>query len=158
MKVRSKATHTLLFLLAVVAAGSCSVLGNDEYDAERDRLAAARRSWAAQGWDSYTFILRRLCFCGGGTDPAEVVVQSGVRVSVTDVQTGEPIPAEWRQYYLTVPELFDFIEDAIDRKAYQIDVTYHAETGFPTHVQIDYIENAIDEEMGFEVSGLTSNR
>jgi len=158
MKIPGKATHTLLLLLAVGGAGSCSVLGNDEYDTERDRLAAARRSWAAQGWDSYTFILRRLCFCAGGTDPAEVVVQSGARVSVTDVQTGQPVPAEWVEYYLTVPELFDFIEDAIDRKAHQIDVAYNADTGYPTHIRIDYIENAIDEEMAFEVGGLTAIR
>jgi hypothetical protein len=142
--------------LTVTAASGCgTVLGNDEYAAERERLDDARKVWATQGWDSYTFVLQRLCFCGGGTEPGEVVVQSGVRVSVTSVQTGEPIPEAWQQYYLTVPELFDFIEDAIDREAHSIDVTYATGSGYPTHIAIDYVENVIDEEMAFQASALT---
>jgi len=156
MSKPKNAFRALVLLLAATQAGSCgSVLGGDEYATERERLEAARDAWAARGWDSYSFVLQRLCFCGGGTEPADVVVEAGVRVSVTSRLTGEPIPEEWWQYYLTVPELFDFIEDAIDRKAHSIDVTYAPGAGWPTHIAIDYIENAIDEEMAFEASALT---
>lgn len=156
MSRTKRAVQALFFLLTVTVAGSCgSVLGDDEYATERERLAAAREAWAARGWDSYSFVLQRLCYCAGGTDPADVVVEAGVRVSVTSRLTGESIPEEWQQYYLTVPELFDFIEDAIDRKAFSIDVTYASGAGWPTHIAIDYLENAIDEEMAFEASALT---
>jgi hypothetical protein len=77
---------------------------------------------------------------------------------VTDLETGDAIPEEWRPFYLTVPELFDFVEDAIDRRAHEIDVRYDPESGYPTHIRIDYVENAIDEEMAFEASALRAIR
>ena len=144
--------------MCLVVAGGCTVIGIDQYGAEREKLEDARRLWQAQGWDSYAFTLQRLCFCAGGTDPAEVVVRNNERVSVTDIGTGEPIPAEFVQYYLTVPELFDFIEDAIDREAHEIDVSYDPSAGYPVAIQIDYIQNAIDEEMAFEASALRALR
>lgn len=147
----------LLVLLPVAVAGSCSVLGLDDYEGERDRLDAARAVWQAQGPTSYVFVLQRSCFCGGGTQPARVTVEDGQRVSVTVVDTGEPVPAEFEQYYLTVDELFDFVEDAIDRKAHRITVEYDRDVGYPVSIFIDYQENAIDEEMGFEASALESN-
>lgn len=152
-------TRSVGVALAVLAApGACTVIGVDQYGAERERLEDARQLWQAQGWDSYAFTLQRLCFCGGGTDPAEVVVRNNERVSVTDIATGEPIPSEFTQYYLTVPELFDFIEDAIDREAHEIDVSYEPSVGYPASVRIDYIKNAIDEEMAFEASDLRALR
>jgi hypothetical protein len=157
MRRRSRAVNGVLAALAL-GGGACTVLGVDDYGEERDRLEEARREWRNLGWDSYAFTLRRLCFCGGGTDPAEVVVLGGERVSVTVLETGEPVPAEWSQYYLTVEELFDFIEDAIERKAHEIEIRYERATGLPASIRIDYIENAIDEEMAFEASGLRALR
>jgi Family of unknown function (DUF6174) len=147
-------------VIAVALAGlsACSVLDIDGRESEREKLEAHRSQWQAQGVDSYEFVLRRLCFCGGGTSPATVVVRNGQRVSVTDVETGTPIPENFVQYYLTIDELFDFVADAIDRKAYQIDVTYDATFGFPTRIAIDYIENAVDEEMAFEASSFLPQR
>ncbi len=100
-------------------------------------------------------MLQRLCFCGGGTAPAEVVVRNGQRVSVTIVETGEPVPAQFASLYLTVDELFDFVEDAIDRKAHRIDVEYDPDLGVPIEISIDYEENVIDEEMAFRASSFT---
>jgi len=142
---------------AVMLAG-CSVLDLDGYDDERERLEANRAAWEAQGIDSYEFVLRRLCFCAGGTNPALVRVRNGERLSVTDTATGEPIDEQLVEYYLTVPELFDFIADAIDRKAHRIDVTYDRTFGFPSSISIDYLENAIDEEMAFEAKNLQPER
>jgi hypothetical protein len=137
--------------------GACNRLGLDGDD-ERERLEANRAQWRSQGVDSYEFVLRRLCFCGGGTSPAKVVVRNGQRLSVSDLETGEPVPEMFAQYYLTVDELFDFVADAISRKAHRIDVTYDATWGYPTKISIDYIEAAIDEEMAFEASSFLPHR
>ena len=143
-----------VLLLETVALSGCNLLDPDEFDDETERLEESRGKWRSQGIDDYEFVLRRLCFCGGGTNPARVVVRDGLRLSVTDTTTGEPIPAQFAQYYLTVEELFDFIADAIERRAHSIDVEYHAAFGYPTSIRIDYIENAIDEEMAFEAGNL----
>lgn len=138
--------------------GGCNTLGLDGRDSERERLEAHRAQWRSQGVDSYQFILQRLCFCAGGTSPATVVVRNRQRLSVTVVETGEPIPEMYAQYYLTVDELFDFIGDAISRKAHRIDVTYDASYGYPTKISIDYLEFAVDEEMAFEASSFVPHR
>lgn len=155
---RFAGTGTVIAMMALTMGASCSVLGIDRYDDELERLNAARSVWASQGIDSYSIVLRRLCFCGGGTAPARVIVRNGERISVTVIETGEPIDPEFAQYYLTVKELFDFVEDAIDRKAHRIDVEYDPEIGLPLSISIDYDENAVDEEMAFEVSEFASLR
>jgi Family of unknown function (DUF6174) len=143
------AAVTGLFLLAT----GCSILGIDDNGSERERLADARRLWASHHIDSYDVVLQRLCFCGSIL-PAKLVVRDGTRISATVIETGEPVDDNVIEYYFTVTEMFDFIEDAIDRKAHTIDVEYDATYGFPRHVSIDYSLNIADEEMGYETSGL----
>ena len=87
-----------------------------------------------------------------------MIVRGDEIVGVTIVETGEPVPETWLQVYMTVNQLFAFIEDAIERSAHSIEVDYHAQYGYPTHIRIDYIENTIDEEMAFEASALVPLR
>jgi hypothetical protein len=142
----------LLLVFPLALGASCSVLGIDSYDDERERLEAARDAWEARNVDSYSYVLRRICFCAGATQPARVVVQDGQKVSVTLVETGEPVSQAELEFFLTIDELFDFIQDAIDREAHRIDVTYDPDRGIPLTISIDYEELAVDEEMAFEVS------
>jgi hypothetical protein len=74
------------------------------------------------------------------------------------VETGQPVPDQFAQYYLTVEELFDFILDAVERKAFKIEVDYDRTYGYPTSIRVDYIQNAIDEEMAFQASALVPLR
>jgi hypothetical protein len=143
--------------MAGVTAARCSILDPDDSDDPIEVLAENREKWRSQGIDDYEFVLQRLCFCGL-TNPARVVVRDGARLSVTDTTTGEPIPAQFAQYYLTVEELFDFVEDAIDRKAHSIVVEYDATYGFPASIQIDYEQNTVDEEMAFQATSFQPHR
>lgn len=147
---------TILGAISLIVAG-CLFTGPGE-GSDREALEQARARWRAQGYDSYNFVLQRLCFCGGGVEPATVVVRAGRRISVTVVATGQPVPEQWAQYFLTVEELFDFIIDAWDRDAHKVSVQYHATLGYPTSIDIDYLANAIDEEMAFRASSLVPDR
>ena len=53
--------------------------------------------------------------------------------------------------YVTIDELFNTIQEAIDGKASQIIVTYDPEVGYPTEASIDYDARIADEEYGFIV-------
>lgn len=154
MRVRTLHLSRLVGIATAVAASvaSCTVLDLDS-GRQRDRLAEARALWAAQAIYSYDYVLQRSCYCGGGTEPARVQVRDGVRTAVVFVEDGTPAPAYVEHLYLTVPELFDFVDDAITRGAHSIEVRYHTTLGYPTFVQVDYDENAIDEEMAFSASG-----
>jgi len=151
----SRGAAWLTFVIALAAA--CGVTEPGDYEEERDRLAENRGRWSSQGFDSYDYVLQPLCFCLV-TTPGNVVVRAGAIIGVTNVETGEPVPQTWLQVYMTVEQLFAFIEDAIDRSAHSIDVDYHPQYGYPTNIRIDYIENMIDEEMAFEASGLVPLR
>ena len=48
--------------------------------------------------------------------------------------------------------LFDEIQSAIDSSADEISVTYDALTGFPSSVGIDYILEALDDEISYTAS------
>ncbi|MCI0435794.1 MAG: DUF6174 domain-containing protein [Gemmatimonadetes bacterium] len=157
MPMRGFGHGLALAAVVVMAPAACTSTGPDE-GGDRQALEAARALWRSQRYDSYEFVEQRLCFCGGGIEPATVVVRNGARISVTVVATGEPIPEQFSQYYLTVEELFDFILDAWDRDAHEVEVTYHATLGYPTSIDVDYLENAIDEEMSYRASMLVPDR
>ncbi len=147
----------LLLMLIAIAGTSCRGL-DDDSGGEQQRLDANRARWRDQHVDSYTYVLTRICFCADANRPASVVVRNGQRISVTDVASGQPVVAGLAPLYLTVDELFDFIANAIDRKAAKIDVQYDATLGYPTSIAIDYSVNIADEEMSFKTAALQTQR
>lgn len=141
-------------------AGCPDILGLSDRDEREEALADARARWRSQGPDDYRFEFRKLCFCHpSAVRLVKVTVQDG---AVTDVEVLEEVPNhEQYQYptptpeqYYTVEGLFAKLEQAIDRDAHEIRVTYHPALGYPTSVFIDYDENAADEEFGWEARSL----
>jgi hypothetical protein len=55
---------------------------------------------------------------------------------------------------MTVEGLFDYIQAAIDKKAHAVNVVYDAELGYPTSIEVDYIERAVDDEIRFKAGHL----
>lgn len=118
-----------------------------------EALAAARARWAVHGQADYNMVFNWRCFCS----PA-LLAPVQLKVRGRDVETGnltggpELVPDHLAEYR-TVNGLFDFIEDAIDRQAVGIDVTYDP-SGYPADVWIDYDERLADEERGFQVHSI----
>lgn len=134
----------------LIALSGCGVLG----PAGQGDLNAARRTWEASGLRNYDFTFRWECFCAY-TQPVRIFVHDGTIGYVTETATGDPVP-DAAEKFNTVDGLFDIIQDAIDRNAHSITVTYDPDRGFPVTVRIDYEEFAVDEEMGFTISSLFS--
>jgi hypothetical protein len=78
-----------------------------------------------------------------------VVVQNGTVVSVTFLP--DPTQSVDATSYPTVEGLFDTIRDGLDR-AGSIEVTYDAARGYPTRIAIDWVKNAIDDEIAYTVT------
>ncbi|HUP19228.1 MAG TPA: DUF6174 domain-containing protein [Gemmatimonadota bacterium] len=143
-----------LVLAAVLALASCDLLGSDA--GRQEALQEARRRWAAQGSADYTLTVRRSCFCGQeAIGPALLRVAGGDVVSRIYTETGDPVPEAWARLFPDVEGLFDVVEDAIERNADRIDVTYDPRFGYPSEVFIDYEERVADEELGLTVLGFT---
>lgn len=116
-------------------------------------LRAARARWASSGITSYELTVNRLCFCGF-VDPVRVTVEDGTIVSRTVVSTGEPLPAAYAEYYPDIPGLFAIVEQAAT-EADELDTRFDAVYGFPTEIAIDWIENAVDDEVVYRTEAFT---
>jgi hypothetical protein len=110
-------------------------------------LRAAHARWERRGTDSYEITVRRVCFCGF-VEPVRVKVVDGTIVSRTVVSTGDQVPTLYASQYPDIPGLFAIVEEAAteaDKLHTEFDATY----GFPTIISIDWIENAVDDEVGY---------
>lgn len=122
------------------ACGLITGSGDDREEALRE----AQIRWNSARVQDYSVVVQHLCFCGY-VRPVRVTVRAGGIVSSVDAQTGEPVPS-----YATVRDvagLFALIRTAIDEGADRLDVTYDAQLGYPTLIKIDYISNAVDDEL-----------
>lgn len=130
---------------------ACGGLG--PRDAQRAELEANRERWSSLGPSSYTYALRRACFCGGEyIGPVRVTVVSDTVVERAYVESGEPVPAVAGEAFPTVDGLFEFLIRVFDDGADQIDVTYDPRLGVPMEISIDFLEGAIDDELGIYVT------
>jgi hypothetical protein len=138
---------TLAFILA-----ACSVAAPSEYDQNL-------KKWNDANLTHYRFKLSLICFCVF-TDqmPLTVEVQDGEVVSVTN-QAGETVlPSDdlyqYYEPYLTVDRLFAELGVVLSGEAEEVLVTYDSTYGYPIDVSIDYIKEAIDDELYIQISDL----
>jgi hypothetical protein len=111
------------------------------------RLKFNRNLWNQQNISNYRYTVSNSCFCiGDARGPVVIEVRNGQTTSITSVATGKPVNPEFFQNYNTIPKLFDVIQDAINRKAFSLDVQYSARFGYPTQINIDYNSQIADEE------------
>ncbi|AUB42817.1 hypothetical protein COO91_08963 [Nostoc flagelliforme CCNUN1] len=111
------------------------------------RLEFNRRFWNQQNISNYSYELSNSCFCiGDARGPVVIEVRNGQTTSITSVATGQAVNPEFFQNYNTIPKLFDVIQDAINRKAFSLNVRYNARFGYPTQIDIDYNSQIADEE------------
>lgn len=123
-----------------------------EVDPLRRELQVNRELWDSHSILAYKYDFQRICFCPQEiTAPVIIQVQNKRIVAVSEVTTDEPVDATRWEYFLTVEELFDEIDAAIDQEAYEIVVDYNSELGYPASVELDADKYTIDEEVGFRV-------
>ncbi len=137
---------TLVFILAACSAGAT--------DLERNR-----QTWEGAGVSHYRMDLFLSCFCVfNELMPLAVEVKDGEIVSLTDKHGNPVTDADPTYAYFvelgTVDALFAELEKAsANPEAGEVTVTYDGTFGFPSEASIDYIKNAIDDELYVTVSG-----
>jgi hypothetical protein len=133
--VRRSRSSALAVAAALVAAAPASA----DPAAEAERLAKARERWAAQGARDYRFRLALSCFC---------LHRSPVTIHVRDGKPrGTP---RWLRRFDTVEELFERIEEQIDRGG-GAGARYARRTGVPRRFDADPLPRAVDDEYAVTV-------
>ena len=98
----------------------------------------------------YTYDFRRSCFClTEAIQPVRITVSNGQVVSVATLPELTPVPPEQvNQFYrVTLDSVFGIVRHALDEGADMITAHFDPQWGYPTEVAIDYLTNAIDEEL-----------
>lgn len=147
-----KIARAFLFApLAFLLAGSC-VSGAEGQGEIQVRLDENRDKWSSRSIASYRFEFRWICYCVPDyRRPVVISVGDGEIDSVEYADTGQKLEPSEFDRYRTVAGLFKFLQEAIDRRAHRITVSYDAELGYPRSAEIDYHEQMMDEEMKFAV-------
>ncbi len=148
MRSLVRLTKAVPAALLLFAAG-CGITDNESDDDEID-LRIAEQRWLRSGVQDYQIVVQHLCFCGY-VRPVRLTVRSGSIVSRVDAETGEPVPPQG-SHIGAIPDLFDLVREALEQDAYSLAVTYHVTYGFPTQINIDYIGNAVDDELAVKAS------
>ena len=107
--------------------------------------------WQEQAWADYSYRLSVLCFC-----PA--VQKAPVQVEANKVLLfeGKPLTPDQQvtgfgKKQPTINALFVELGRAIE-KADEVSVDYDEETGVPTTISVDWISDAIDDEISYSAT------
>lgn len=131
-------------------AGACYLTDPGPGGRERD-LEDARERWEEVGPSSYRTVVSRLCFCPS-TGPVVVTVRPSGVTRVYQETPAAAVPPQDLEAYPTVEEAFAIVQEAFDQRADRVDVRYDSVTGAPLEIYIDRVEEAVDEEVRYELS------
>jgi hypothetical protein len=139
----------LLLALVILASliSACTPLA-------RAQLSSAHDRWRAANISHYRFDLVVSCFCAFRDKmPLTIEVQDGRPVSMQYKGGVSVTPEEQQTFssYQTIDALFDYTAESL-AKADQIRIQYDPTYGFPTAVQIDFVKNAMDDELSLYTS------
>lgn len=135
----------------------CSLFGPDGSRDERQSfLRHAMDQWEANGPAGYEYTLAFSCGeCPPDwTHPLWIRVEAGEVVSVFDLSAGTPVDPNARS--LTIDELFEVIQTAVQEGVYRLAVKYHPDLGYPISISIDHDSLVADDEIGYSATGLQS--
>ena len=148
--LRSRPSFPLIIVLLAAGLSACVV----DVTGVNGELESARARWAANQPSAYEVTVRTLCFCIENR-PVIVAVRAGAIESRRYADTGLAIDPRFASLFPAVEGLFAVVDDAVARHAAQLDVQYDAVRGFPVRISIDYIKNAVDDEIVYLVSDFT---
>jgi len=141
----------LAFLTLLAVGSACEPLAAP---ADRDTLTTARARWDATSGPAYSFTISRGCECVLGGRLMTVTVTNGLVASAAYIDSGSSVESALLSYVYTVPDLFDLIQDALDRHAAHLAVSYDPTYGYPTHIEIDYSVTTADDELVMDARNL----
>ena len=149
MTARPALSVRLCMVAVALSIAGCDVtdpIGDLRVELERNRL-----QWSQVAPDSYSYVVQHFCYCGIAGIDVRITVDGPAVTDRVFEETGDALPEGVAESYPAVEGLFAFVEDALDRGAHSIEITYDPDTGVPLEISVDYRENVIDEEARYAV-------
>ncbi|NND70241.1 MAG: hypothetical protein HKN43_01550 [Rhodothermales bacterium] len=140
----------LLVCSVVIGLSGCNLFGDGN-----DTFQTSRELWLSQGLDHYRYEITIGCFCTiAGDTPARVTVLDDSVSAAIRLRDNVDISSQQLAFIPSIEKLFDIIREATGGEADEIEVTYDRQRGFPTSVSIDYIKDAVDDEISYSISAV----
>jgi Family of unknown function (DUF6174) len=122
----------------------------------RSTLQQNQEKWNGQNIGHYRFTVVVSCFCPFAGIEVTYEVQNGQVVSQSiqaapDRQIDEALVTDFYQPYNTIEKIFDYVEGA-NKDADETTIEYDPTYGFPVTVSVDWIKQAVDDEMYLTLS------
>jgi hypothetical protein len=137
---------------------SGTLAGTEPAQTQQQQLNDSRSKWVSKNIKDYQYTFNWSCFCPPEHNKAVIIsVKNGSLASIKYADGSGAVDKTKYANYRTIEGLFDFLQDAINRKAYRIDVSYDAALAYPTTASIDYDQRIADEEKSFKAEGLVKN-
>jgi len=143
----------LLLLGVLMLLFSCT----DDDDKSENQIA--REKWNSLQIKDYSIKERRACFCAGlleWTVEVEDNIKDTVFFDESKLYQGQTYKMVFDDAK-TIEDVFDFIENFDTNKADELVVVYNEEYGFPKSISIDYIKEAVDDEITYLYNDFTIN-
>jgi hypothetical protein len=154
--MRLLANRSLAIVVTAVSITACEVLGLDsEARSAHEQLIRQRQRWMSSGYQSYTYTLRVSCFCLLQV-PVTIDVVANEVVSARYADGSGVLSAEALESTPTIDDLFRIIERALADRVDGLNVVYHPTLGYPQSISIDHRFGVADDEVAYDVSGLTA--
>ncbi len=135
-------------LLALRLFSGCSMAE----DKDRDALNQNQARWEQQHLSDYQYQLRVSCFCPYyGT--VTVTVRADTISSVEAPEVEPPVLPQDLNFFKTIDGLFEVVDEAIE-EADQFSVQYDPQMGHPTKIDIDYLIDAVDDEVVYTAANV----
>lgn len=170
MSVQSKLLHHFcLLILLACATSSCSphqqetaktaVAEPTPNEPKLGRTDAAevqanRNRWHSSKVDNYRFVLDAECFCAlEPRSPVAIEVREGESTSIKPLEESDSFYFHSESYkqHDTIDDLFNVIEEALNRNAEIVNVAYDPTFGYPLSVAIDRRKSFADDELSLWV-------
>jgi len=141
----------IIIVFIALALTACSFGSQNERSRNQDK-------WQNANITYYQFELNVGCFCAFRSQmPVTVEVQNGKIDSIIapdgTVITSDDPNYETISRYATMDRLFSELESDSVKGADEVTVTYDPTYGFPSEINIDFIKNAVDDELYLSASG-----
>ncbi len=119
-----------------------------------EELQENRQLWRSQQLKNYQYIYQQQCFCVPPSNtPLKVSVKNDKITQVVNLNTDQLLTD--LTFPNTIDQLFNIIQDAIQRNADEILITYDKTLGYPTRIAIDYQRILADDEITYTVENLS---